>query len=33
VIYYGEFDEFDSALKNYRTMMDLAMNELKMAIN
>ena len=33
VIYYGEFEDLDSALNNYRTMMDFAMNELKMAIN
>ena len=33
VIYYGEFDELDSALENYKTMMGLAMNDLKMAIN
>jgi hypothetical protein len=33
VIYYGEFDELDSAVENYKTMMDLAMNDLKMNVN
>ena len=33
VIYYGEFDELDSAVENYKTMMDRAMNDLKLAIN
>ncbi len=33
VIYYGEFDELDSAVENYKTMMGLAMNDLKMNVN